>query len=309
MVTDVFVRFAYLLSGLTLLPYFTRSVFRFRSILKNSVRKLMWTERCLCCRLACSLLNISSRNINISAWNYFCAFQNPGYVLNHTALWVMIMTAVDWHFLFQNDKILTDMNVFEAIYKQLLDPLIVTVREETAIVTLLDCLHNCVRHDGSWRTPSDWNKIDDIIEKILDRVALENDRRLISIFLLYIAKLTTLPAEENSLFQNFVEFSTLESTVVPSSPLKGCEYHELRRYCKTNNNLLAYRWAKKLLNLFKSQALLGWSLETRLQLNVCHFLPSVRLPSRSWKWDKHWTSSQGVILDLVVFGFHDCKYE
>lgn len=165
------------------------------------------------------------------------------------------------------------MNVFEAIYKQLLDPLIVIVREEAAIVTLLDCLYNCVRHDDSWKNPSDWNKIDDIIEKIVGRVALENDRRLISIFLLYIAKLTTLPLEANSLFQNVVKFSTLEEIVGPGSPIKAWQYDDLRKQCKTNNNLLAYRWAKKLLNLIKCQALLGWSVETRLQLNVCHFLP------------------------------------
>lgn len=159
------------------------------------------------------------------------------------------------------------MNVFEAIYKKLLDPLIVIVKEESAIVTLFDCLYNCVKHDDSWKTPSDWNKVDDIIEEILKRITLENDRRIISIFLLFIAKLTSLPIESNILVQNMVDFSILESSIERLG--KSLRYDEMRKFCQTNNNLLAYRWTKKLLNVFKSQALLGWSKETRLQLNVC----------------------------------------
>lgn len=160
------------------------------------------------------------------------------------------------------------MNVYEAIYKSLFDPLLQTVKEEAALVTLLDCLYDCVRHDGSWKTPSDWNKIDDILEKIFERVTIESDRRIISIFLLFIAKLTTLPVGENALLQNMVTFSVLESMVDQDSPIKVLRYDELRDFCKTINNLLIYRWAKKLLNLLKSQQLLGWSTETRLQLNV-----------------------------------------
>lgn len=159
------------------------------------------------------------------------------------------------------------MNVFEAIYKKLLDPLIVIIKDESAIVTLLDCLYNCVKHDDSWKTPSDWNKVDDIVEEILKRVTLESDRRIISIFLLFIAKLTSLTIESNILIQNMVDFSILESSIERLG--KSIRYDEMRKFCQTNNNLLAYRWTKKLLNLFKSQALLGWSKETRLQLNVC----------------------------------------
>lgn len=165
------------------------------------------------------------------------------------------------------------MNVFEAIYKKLMDPLIVVVREEAAICTLLDCLYDCVRHDGCWKTPSDWNKVDDILEEIVKRIILENDRRIVSIFLLFIAKLTSLPIEANGLLQNAVNFSKLESTFEANSS-SNLKYDELRKFCKTNNNLLVYRWVKKLLNLFKSQTLLGWSMETRLQLNVCELFLS-----------------------------------
>lgn len=163
---------------------------------------------------------------------------------------------------------MTELNVYEAIYKSLFDPLLLNIKEEAALVTLLDCLYDCVRHDGSWKTPSDWNKIDDILEKIFERVALESDRRIISIFLLFIAKLTTLPVGENVLLQNMVTFSMLESMVDQDSTIKVLRYDELREFCKTTNNLLIYRWTKKLLNLIKSQQLLGWSKETRLQLNV-----------------------------------------
>lgn len=142
------------------------------------------------------------------------------------------------------------------------------VKEKAAIVTALDCLYNCVRHDDSWKNPSDWNRIDDILEEILKRVALENDRRIISIFLLFVAKLATLPVETSILLQNMVDFSILENMVESNASSDNLAYDELRRFCQTNNNLLAYRWAKKLLNLIKSQALLGWSTETRLQLNV-----------------------------------------
>lgn len=168
---------------------------------------------------------------------------------------------------------MTELNVLEAIYKKLMDPLIVVVREEAGIVTLLDCLYNCVRYDGCWKSPSDWNKVDDILEKIFERIILENDRRIVSIFLLFIARVTSLPIEANGLLQNAVNFSKLESTV-EANPSSNLEYDELRIFCKTNNNLLVYRWVKKLLNLFKSQTLLGWSMETRLQLNVCEWFLS-----------------------------------
>lgn len=150
-----------------------------------------------------------------------------------------------------------ELNIFEAIYEKLLRPLIVIIKEELAIVDLLDCLYKCARHDECWKNPSEWNKIDDILEEILKRTELESDRRIIGIFLTFIAKVTALPVENNSILQRAL-----------NTHLPWKEYEGLREFCKTNNNLLAYRWAKKLMKLFNNQELLGSSKETTLQLSV-----------------------------------------
>lgn len=149
-----------------------------------------------------------------------------------------------------------------------MDPLIVIIKDEAITVTLLECLYKCIENDTSWKQPSDWNKIDDILEEILKRIAFENDNRCISNLFLFVAKLTSLPIKDNDVLQKEIKFSVIDKTSEKNADAIVNNFDNLRDVCRIYDNLLIYRWIKKLFQLFGHQTFLGRTEDTRIQLHV-----------------------------------------
>lgn len=146
-----------------------------------------------------------------------------------------------------------------------MNPLVVVVKEESTISMLLACLYKCIEHDSGWKEPSEWNKVDDVLEAIAKRVAFENDSRCVARYFLFIAQLTTLPIKENLIVQAAVNADKLDSS---SEQAELVNYTQLREICQIHDNLLVYRWTKKLFELYKHQTFLGQSSDIRLHLHV-----------------------------------------
>lgn len=153
------------------------------------------------------------------------------------------------------------MNIFETIYAKLLIA-IITVKDDMSLNFLLDSLYECLKVTQSWKQPSDWNKVDDVFEKVFDRLPLESDMCCCTILTVFIARVTLMEIEENETVKNIFKF-------IPVN-IESTELSMLRDVCKIHENLLSYRWNKKVLESIKQLNLLVWTSNTRYLLNAIH---------------------------------------
>lgn len=145
-----------------------------------------------------------------------------------------------------------------------MNPLIVVVTDEVNITLLLSCLLKCAKTFSSWKDPSQWNEVDDILEEVMRRLAFENDYRRQMILILFISRITTLPLDKNVSVRNATDFSQLTNII----PLNVVAVKKLREICGTYHNLLVGRWTKKLVEYLTQQTILGRPEQIQQQLNV-----------------------------------------
>lgn len=124
----------------------------------------------------------------------------------------------------------------------------------------MESLYECLRTHQ--KQPSDWNKVDDVFEKIFDRLPLESDARCSIVLIVFVAKITLMEIEENEIVRNVFKFlpANVEST----------DLNMLKDICKIHENVLSYRWSKQVMDSIKQQNLLMWSSNTRYLLNAIH---------------------------------------
>lgn len=170
-------------------------------------------------------------------------------------------------FFLQDKKFLHDSNMYQAIYSKIMDPLIITIQNEETTITLLNCLYVCVRNDKSWLTPSNWNKIDDVLEELLKRIALENSNKLSLFMFIIVAKCIALPIMDNEIVRLALDFDRIESNSIADN-CNDIAIDRLREVCCGFENHLAYRWTKKLLLLFAQQTFFGKTEDIVVALKV-----------------------------------------
>lgn len=148
-----------------------------------------------------------------------------------------------------------------------MNPLIQTITQEQTIVSLLNCLLKCVTHDLSWqKNPSDWNKVDDVLEVLLKRIAFEPNCNVATVLLSFIAKFIALPIIDNDFVNKSLDFESLKRRL--KTGIFDHDIEQLREECNGFNNLLAYRWTKKLLQLFAHGTFFGQIADVFFALRV-----------------------------------------
>lgn len=169
------------------------------------------------------------------------------------------------------------MNIFEVIYKRIMDPLIHVVKEEPGTVIMLSCLYKCIRKFKKWQNSSEWNEVDDVLNDILSRLAMESNNRLIAILITFVSSLTILPMEKTSYIKINTDFENLNQIRMilgKTAEERGTMISQLREYCRNYHNLLIGRWTKKLFEILLQQPI-GGPEEMQLHLHVrflfCHF--------------------------------------
>lgn len=165
----------------------------------------------------------------------------------------------------QDKKFLNDSNIYEAIYSKIMNPLINTIKDEEATITVLNCLYDCVRNDKSWIAPSNWNKVDDVLEELLKRIALENSSKLSLFLFIIVTKLIALPIIDKKIVEMALDFNRIQSTAGIGD---DNAVTRLREVCGGLENHLAYRWTKKILVLFAHQTFFGKTADIVVALRV-----------------------------------------
>lgn len=185
---------------------------------------------------------------------------------------VSVYFSVVLSFHFQNRDDLTQLNLHEVIYKKLMDPLIVVLKDEIPTVLLLICLHKCVRQFNGWQNPSKWNEVDDVLENILKRIPLESDSRCVAVLYLFVAKLTLLPMKMPLIVSHQLDIEYLDRTMAnvekSTANQQSDQYDKLRAICHMHHNLLIARWSKKLMEIFTQRPIIGHAGDIRFQIHV-----------------------------------------
>lgn len=165
------------------------------------------------------------------------------------------------------------MNIFEVIYKRIMDPLIYVIKEEPGTVIMLSCLYKCIRKFEKWQNPSDWNEVDDVLNDILSRLAMESNNKLIAILITFVSSLTTLPMAKTSYIKINTDFENLNEIKMllgRTAEEKSAMISQLREICREYHNLLIGRWTKKLFEILLQQPI-GGPEEMALHLHVSLF--------------------------------------
>lgn len=140
------------------------------------------------------------------------------------------------------------------------------IKSEQDTIVLLKCLYTCIDFDESWKTPSDWNKVDDVLEEICKRLVLEQDQNCLAVLFLFISKLTTLPIKQQEIIQKCTDFTNLKGIMLKSK--ESDEIVKLRDVCSKYHNLLCCRWMKNLKQIFLNQKLFGRPADIQLVIHV-----------------------------------------
>lgn len=129
---------------------------------------------------------------------------------------------------------------------------------------MLLCLLKCVDHKKPWTKPSKWNILDDVMEALLNRIALESNSNVAIPSLCFVTKLLALPMETNKPVNKVHDYEQLKKEIMDE------EFHieDVRRKCMGYQNHAAYRWAKKILELLGHQTFFGKTDEILFQLRV-----------------------------------------
>lgn len=170
----------------------------------------------------------------------------------------------------QDTDFLSKMNIFEVIYKRIMNPLIVVIKEDQATVLMLSCLEKCIRKFDKWQNPSDWNEIDDVLDEVFKRLAFESNNRSISILLTFISKLTTIPMQKSTILKSNIDYENLEKIIeILNKPIedRSAMIKKIRSECDEYHNLLVGRWTKKLTEIML-QLPIGKPKEIQLHLHV-----------------------------------------
>lgn len=165
------------------------------------------------------------------------------------------------------------MNIFEVIFKRIMDPLIHVIKEEPGTVIMLSCLYKCIRKFEKWQNPSDWNELDDVLNDILRRLSMESNNRLIAILITFVSSLTTLPMANTSYIKINTDFENLDQIKMlleKTAEEKSAMISQLRESCRKYHNLLIGRWTKKLFEILLQQPI-GGPEEMQLHLHVSFF--------------------------------------
>lgn len=156
--------------------------------------------------------------------------------------------------IFQDKKHLTESNIYEAIFTKIMNPLILTIKNEQTLNVLVKCLLECVANDKKWReNASEWNKADDVLEELLKRIAVEPNSSLVLIG--FVAKLIALSISDNEEVKISLDFDALERNLKAGKSTD--DIAKLRELCAVFQNEMAFRWTKKLLELLAHQPYYG----------------------------------------------------
>lgn len=122
-------------------------------------------------------------------------------------------------------------------------------------------------NDKSWqKNPSDWNKVDDVLEDLVKRIALESKNAHSLVLLGFVAKFVALPIIGNDQVKNSLNIESMERRLKAGNFEHNID--KLKDVCSVFNNHLAYRWTKKLLELFAHRTFFGPTADIVLALRV-----------------------------------------
>lgn len=160
----------------------------------------------------------------------------------------------------------------EVIYKKLMDPLIVVIKDEQPTVLLLSCLYKCVQQLDIWQNPSKWNEVDDVLDSVMKRIPFETDNRCAAILYLFVTKLTLVPMKMPVNVSNQLDFEYLNRLIGAVEKATANDqtenYDKLRAIFHMHHNLAIARWSKKLMEIFTERAIIGHAEEIRFQIHV-----------------------------------------
>lgn len=154
-------------------------------------------------------------------------------------------------------------------------PLIHNMTDEDDTVLISKCVYKCVESFKGWHDPSMWNEVDDVLEVVMDRIAIETDNRCTAILFMFVCSLTTLPMEKPQIFSRLVDIEHLDqmiTTCAKSAEEKREIFGQLRDIFSSHHNLLIARWTKRLLKMYKERDIIGKAEEIRFMLFVGHRL-------------------------------------
>lgn len=136
------------------------------------------------------------------------------------------------------------MNIHEVIYTTAF-PELPKVNEERLITSLSGCLYKCFELNSKTNI-SDWNQFDDLIEATLQKIAFTSDHKITTRLLFFISKLSAINVKEST--DEFTDYDGIMENIKNCQELVFTE--KLLDSCKENQ--IAFRWTKKLLQLYTS---------------------------------------------------------
>lgn len=146
--------------------------------------------------------------------------------------------------IFQSKDVIKKLNINEVIYTTAF-PELPKVSDEKLITSLTDCLYKCAEFNKKENT-SDWNKFDDLVEAILQKIAFTSDHKISTRLLFVISKLSAINIKNSTVTDLFTDFDGIKENI--SEELVFTD--NLLDLCKENQ--VGFRWIKKLLQLYTS---------------------------------------------------------
>lgn len=142
------------------------------------------------------------------------------------------------------------LNIHEVIYTTAF-PELPKVSEEKLITSLSECLYKCAKLNSN-KTISDWNQFDDLIEAVLQKIAFTSDHKVTTRLLFFISKLSANHIKQSTVtvtdFDSFTDYDEIKAIIKNSEELVFTD--SLLEVFKENQ--VAFRWIKKLLQLYTS---------------------------------------------------------
>lgn len=115
-----------------------------------------------------------------------------------------------------------------------------------------------------------WNRIDDIICALLNRITMESNGRLAAILYYFIARFTAITMKNRNDVANLTDFQHIENqlriSVDQNTLEKSVDLENIRD--SGVDNLPAYRWIRKLLTSIVGHDIYGDRFDVLFKLHV-----------------------------------------
>lgn len=134
------------------------------------------------------------------------------------------------------------------------------IKDEHLNQQLWQCILKCLERFKCWTNQSKWNKLDDIFESLLQRIAFESNVQINMNLIGILTKIASLPIHDEFIVKAALDLREYKETF---------DYVAFRERCRNYNSHLTFRWINKILQIFiHQQSTIFWGMPKQILFNI-----------------------------------------